>query len=184
MSIGAKHLFLAAPICVLAGPAHADAPAPKIPDKPAGQAFSAWLDVINSADLARQESFLKAYPSWLTVDSLAKWSADVGSYELLEVIANNPTNVFFRVRQKRWNVEEVGSLKRATLVGETTVGGSGAIEFKAVDDHFTLVVPTGRVISPITKTDWVGTGVEPDVKVSADEALEVAKKLAAEAIGR
>lgn len=75
-------------------------------------------------------------------------------------------------------------LKRATLIGETTVGGSGTIEFKPIDDHFTLVVPTGRVISPITKTDWAGTGVEPDVKVAADEAFEVAKKLAAEAIGK
>lgn len=52
------------------------------------------------------------------------------------------------------------------------------------DDHFQVVVPTGRVISPITKTDWAGTGVEPDVKVAADEALDVAKRLAAEAIGK
>jgi C-terminal processing protease CtpA/Prc len=73
-------------------------------------------------------------------------------------------------------------LKRATLIGETTVGGSGTIEFKPVDDHFTLVVPTGRVISPITKTDWAGTGVVPDVKVPADEALDAAKKLAIEQI--
>ena len=43
-------------------------------------------------------------------------------------------------------------------------------------------VPTGRSISPITKTDWEGTGVEPDVKVPADQALETAKRLAAEAL--
>ena len=36
-----------------------------------------------------------------------------------------------------------------------------------------------RAINPISKTNWEGTGVEPDVKVPAVEALEVAKKLAA-----
>jgi hypothetical protein len=70
--------------------------------------------------------------------------------------------------------------KRATLVGETTVGGSGTIEFKPIDDHFTVVVPTGRVISPVTKKAWAGTGVEPDVKVPAAEALATALKLATE----
>jgi C-terminal processing protease CtpA/Prc len=69
-------------------------------------------------------------------------------------------------------------LKRATLIGETTVGGSGTIEFKPIDDHFLIVVPTGRVISPATKTDWAGTGVEPDVKVAADDALEEALRRA------
>jgi hypothetical protein len=77
-------------------------------------------------------------------------------------------------------------LKRATLIGETetTVGGSGTIEFKPIDAHFTLVVPTGRVISPITKTDWAGTGVEADVKVAADAALDVARRLAAEQMSK
>jgi C-terminal processing protease CtpA/Prc len=36
----------------------------------------------------------------------------------------------------------------------------------------------------VTKTDWEGTGVTPDVKVPADEALETAKKLAAERIAK
>jgi C-terminal processing protease CtpA/Prc len=75
-------------------------------------------------------------------------------------------------------------LKRATLIGETTVGGSGTIEFKPIDAHFTLVLPTGRVVSPVTKTDWAGTGVEPDVKVPADQALDAALKLAAEEISK
>jgi hypothetical protein len=41
-------------------------------------------------------------------------------------------------------------------------------------------VPSGRPINPITKKDWEGTGVTPDVKVDADQALDEAKKLAAE----
>jgi len=76
------------------------------------------------------------------------------------------------------------NLKRATLVGENTGGGAHPIDIKRIDDHFTIVVPIGRSISPITKTDWEGTGVEPDVEVSAAEALDVARKLAAEEINK
>jgi hypothetical protein len=429
MSPGPRHLLLAVLICVLAGPARADAPAPGIPDTPAGHTLRAWLDALNSGDRARLQSFLETHPSKWTLDAMVRWSAETGGYDLLEVIANDRTNVFFRVKQRSGAVEEFGrmqvsatdpvqltvldvrriptgakvealtfddvararvidqvvrildrfhvdqkigktlstairkraargdyrsliygdefarkltkdlreigqdkhlevrfsyfnqsaessarnpvadsrlrasncgfekaehlrpnigylkfdffgdpeicaptasaamnfladsdalildlrdnnggmggmgtfiasyffaerthlsdnfrradnvtmeswtlpyvpgrkfadkpvfvliskrtfsageglayllkDLKRATLVGETTVGGSGTIEFKPIDDHFTVVVPTGRVISPITKTDWAGTGVEPDVKVAADEALHTALKLAA-----
>ena len=45
-----------------------------------------------------------------------------------------------------------------------------------------IVVPSARSVSPISKTNWEGTGVEPDIKVPADEALDVAKKTAAEQI--
>ena len=41
-------------------------------------------------------------------------------------------------------------------------------------------VPLARAINPISKTNWEGTGVEPDVKVPAADALTTAQKLAAE----
>ena len=41
-----------------------------------------------------------------------------------------------------------------------------------------MFVPTGRAISPITKTNWEGTGVTPDVAVPADQALLVARLMA------
>jgi hypothetical protein len=47
-----------------------------------------------------------------------------------------------------------------------------------IDDHFTIRVPGIRVVNPISKTNWEGTGVEPDVKVKAAEALPTAEKLA------
>jgi hypothetical protein len=43
-------------------------------------------------------------------------------------------------------------------------------------------VPFTRAVNPISKTNWEGTGVEPDVKVPAEQALDVAKKMAAEQI--
>jgi hypothetical protein len=45
-------------------------------------------------------------------------------------------------------------------------------------DRFTIGVPFGRPINPVTKGDWEGKGVEPDVKISAAEALTTAEKLA------
>ena len=70
--------------------------------------------------------------------------------------------------------------KRATVVGETTGGGAHPGGNMPIGAGLTLFVPSGRAINPVTKTDWEGTGVEPDVKVSADLALATAQKLALE----
>jgi hypothetical protein len=74
------------------------------------------------------------------------------------------------------------NLKRATIIGETTGGGAHPVSGHRIDDHFTIGVPFARAVNPISKANWEGTGVEPDVKVPADEALDVAKKMAAEQI--
>jgi hypothetical protein len=39
-------------------------------------------------------------------------------------------------------------------------------------------VPETRQINPFSEADWAETGVGPDVKVKAADALEAAKKLA------
>ena len=72
------------------------------------------------------------------------------------------------------------NLKRATIVGETTGGGAHPVSGHRIDEHFMIGVPFARAINPISKTNWEGTGVEPDVKVSAAEALAAAQKLALE----
>lgn len=75
---------------------------------------------------------------------------------------------------------DLQTLKRATIVGETTGGGAHLVRPERVDDRFVLVVPFARAINPITKADWEGTGVQPDVQVTAGDALMAAQKLAAE----
>ena len=72
------------------------------------------------------------------------------------------------------------NLKRATIVGETTGGGAHPVAGHRIDDHFLIGVPFARAINPISKTNWEGAGVEPDVKVPAADALETAQKLAAQ----
>lgn len=69
--------------------------------------------------------------------------------------------------------------KRATIVGETTGGGAHPVEGLPAGDHFSIGVPFARAINPVTHGDWEGKGVEPDVKISAANALATAEKLAA-----
>lgn len=64
--------------------------------------------------------------------------------------------------------------KRATIVGEKTGGGAHPGGPQRINDHFGVWVPTGRAINPITGTNWEGTGVQPDIDVSADVALQTA----------
>jgi C-terminal processing protease CtpA/Prc len=69
-------------------------------------------------------------------------------------------------------------LKRATIVGETTGGGAHAGVFYRIDDHFGMGIPVVKAINPFAKNDWAEVGVEPDVKVAADQALKAAEQLA------
>lgn len=66
------------------------------------------------------------------------------------------------------------NLKRAIIVGETTGGGAHPGGPSRINDHFFVGIPRGRAINPITKTNWEGTGVEPDLKVPANLALKTA----------
>ena len=75
------------------------------------------------------------------------------------------------------------NLKRATLVGERTGGGAHPGAIRKLNERFSLFVPTGRAVSPITGTNWEGTGVIPDVEVPADQALERALQIARDALG-
>ena len=66
-------------------------------------------------------------------------------------------------------------LNRAKIIGETTRGGANPMEshnFPGLSISVNVPFVMGR--SPITKTNWEGTGIEPDISVPASEALEVA----------
>jgi hypothetical protein len=61
---------------------------------------------------------------------------------------------------------------RAVVVGEATGGGAHPTEPRAIDPDLYVVMPWGRSVNPITGTNWEGVGVQPDVPVPADQALE------------
>jgi hypothetical protein len=72
------------------------------------------------------------------------------------------------------------NLKRATVIGETTGGGAHPTGTRIVQTDFVLRVPFARAINPVSKTNWEGTGVTPDIAVPAAEAFDRAYAMAVE----
>jgi retinol-binding protein 3 len=69
-------------------------------------------------------------------------------------------------------------LKRATIVGERTGGRAHIASLNRIDDHFAIAVPFAKPVNPISKSDWEGIGVVPDVEVKEANAIASATKLA------
>jgi hypothetical protein len=68
---------------------------------------------------------------------------------------------------------------RATIVGERTGGAANSSTGEiALGYGFSAYIGNGQARSPITHTNWEGTGVEPDVATIASDALVAAYKLA------
>jgi retinol-binding protein 3 len=66
------------------------------------------------------------------------------------------------------------SLKRAVLVGETTKGGAHPIDVLIVKGDILTQFSICDSYNPITKSNWEGTGVKPDIKVKSEDALNTA----------
>jgi hypothetical protein len=112
------------------------------------------------------------------------WTGDVPGVKFaaeLPVFVLTSAYSFSGAEEFAYNLK---ALKRATIVGETTGGGAHPVAFRRLDDRFVVGIPFRRAQNPITRTNWEGVGVEPDVKVPAAQALDEAKRLAAAAIGR
>lgn len=74
------------------------------------------------------------------------------------------------------------NLKRATIIGEVTGGGAHPVNGQPINNDFMIGVPFARAINPITKTNWEGTGVKPDIEVPAAQALKTAHLAALKAV--
>jgi len=68
-------------------------------------------------------------------------------------------------------------LGRAKVVGEVTGGGAHPGDFVRLHEHFEAFIPNGRSINPITKTNWEGVGVQPNIETAVDDALNTAQSL-------
>jgi len=64
--------------------------------------------------------------------------------------------------------------ENATLVGERTAGAENPLETVIIRDTYILWVPGWKKIFSRAKSGWEGVGVEPDIEVPADSALDVA----------
>jgi hypothetical protein len=72
--------------------------------------------------------------------------------------------------------------KRAVIVGERTSGAANPGGMFPVREGFNVFISIGTPINPITRTNWEGTGVRPDVHVSSEQALQRAQQLALESL--
>jgi len=66
------------------------------------------------------------------------------------------------------------ALGRAEVIGEATGGGAHPTRPFPISAAVHIGVPFARSISPLTGTNWQGTGVIPDTPAPADQARDVA----------
>ena len=64
--------------------------------------------------------------------------------------------------------------KRAQIIGERTGGGANPGFVFDISPRFSIFIPTGRAINPVSGTNWEGKGITPDIKVDQDQALNAA----------
>jgi hypothetical protein len=77
---------------------------------------------------------------------------------------------------------DVQQFRLGTLVGATTAGAANNNSFVPIAPGFMLSVSYGRPVHPVSKSNWEGVGVAPDVAVDPDAALDVAQSLALKAL--
>jgi len=69
---------------------------------------------------------------------------------------------------------DLQALKRATIIGARTRGGAHLVDFIPLQSMYVLMLPVARAINPITNSNWQGTGVIPDIKVTDQDPLLIA----------
>jgi C-terminal processing protease CtpA/Prc len=72
---------------------------------------------------------------------------------------------------------DLQALKRATIVGEPSGGGAHPFQYRRIHPNYVLWSVTQKSINPITQSNWQGVGVQPDVRVPAEQALAKAIEL-------
>ncbi|ALU45234.1 S41 family peptidase [Pseudoalteromonas rubra] len=75
-------------------------------------------------------------------------------------------------------------LNRATLVGEVTKGGANPWQFYELGNGFRAGIPIAKAINPVTKSNWEGVGVKPDIVTTSEAAFNTAYKRALKDIAK
>ena len=67
---------------------------------------------------------------------------------------------------------------RITIVGEPTAGGGHFGDIVSLPGGFSMFLPRGRTYDPRTNEGWEATGIQPDVRVPYEQALDRALEMA------
>jgi hypothetical protein len=109
-------------------------------------------------------------------DTVKRWADPATtSFKLgMPIYILTSRNTFSGAEDFTYDLQQV---KRATVVGDTTGGGAHPTADFSIGQGFVVNIPTHRSPNVISKTDWEGTGVWPDVAVQSALALAKAQVL-------
>ncbi|MFE7385854.1 S41 family peptidase [Streptomyces zhihengii] len=99
--------------------------------------------------------------------------ARFGGSKPLYVLSSGST--FSAAEELAYDLQQLG---RAVVVGEPTRGGAHPCQGWTVHPHLEATVPVGRAVNPVSRTNWEGSGVKPDVPCAAADSLDRAHSLA------
>jgi hypothetical protein len=127
-------------------------------------------------------AFLSSY--FVGPDTLL-WSVlDRNATSIFDVSSSNATQrysgeVCILTSKKTYSAAEAFTytlkhLGRACVIGEATGGGAHLVNMKRVNDDIDIRIPVFRAYSPITKSNWEGTGVIPTILIESAQAKTVA----------
>ncbi len=71
----------------------------------------------------------------------------------------------------KWAENWIENRPAIRIVGQPTAGGAHALRRVALGNGFVGFIPYARSVNIVTKTDWEGTGVAPDVLADPPHAL-------------
>ena len=71
---------------------------------------------------------------------------------------------------------DVQALRRGLVVGEATGGGANHALPVPIAGGFTAFIPQARAENPITRSNWEGKGILPDVKAGAADLAKLAHR--------
>lgn len=77
---------------------------------------------------------------------------------------------------------DVQALRRGIVVGQVTGGGANHALPVAIAGGLTAFIPQARAENPVTRSNWEGRGVQPDVSATPSEQIRIAHRLALQRI--
>lgn len=104
------------------------------------------------------------YQNWSLLYVPGKRLPDIPLYILTS------ESTFSAAEDFSYNLKHLG---RAIIVGATTRGGAHPLNISVVSD-FILYIPDQMSIHPVTKSNWEGVGVKPDIEIKPEDAFNYA----------
>lgn len=99
--------------------------------------------------------------------------AGPGYGEKRPVVVAVARDTFSAAEEFAYNLQ---ALRRATVAGERTAGGANHAEMLPLGAGLVVFIPLARAENPVTRDNWEGRGVEPDLAASSDEIVPAAHR--------